>query len=50
MEAVIQAHKKEYGVKPDVIASAPCRFHLMGDHTWFFRDKTFLWGLIYLFM
>lgn len=40
MEAVIQAHKKEYGEKPDVIATAPCRFHLMGDHTWFFRDKT----------
>ncbi len=40
MEAVIQSHKKEYGVKPDVIAQAPCRFHLMGEHTWFFKDKT----------
>lgn len=45
MEAVIQAHKKEYGVKPDVIVSAPCRFHLMGDHTWFFRDKTLSMGV-----
>ncbi len=40
MEKVIEEHKKEYGQKPDVIAYAPGRFHLAGEHTWFFRDKT----------
>ncbi len=37
---VIDCHKKEYGEKPDVIAKAPGRFHMLGEHTWFFRDKT----------
>ena len=40
MEKVIEAHAAEYGSKPDVIASAPGRVHLIGEHTWFFRDKT----------
>ncbi len=40
MDKVINEHLKEYGVKPDVIAVAPGRFHLAGEHTWFFRDKT----------
>ncbi|MCI7440338.1 MAG: galactokinase [Spirochaetia bacterium] len=40
MEEIIEAHKKEFGTKPDVIARAPGHFHLAGEHTWFFRDKT----------
>ena len=40
MDAVISAHKQEYGQKPDVIAQAPGRFHLIGEHSWFFKDKT----------
>lgn len=40
MDKIIKAHKAEYGVKPDAVASAPGRFHLCGEHTWFFRDKT----------
>lgn len=40
MEKIIESHKLEYNVKPDVIATAPGRFHLLGEQTWFFRDKT----------
>ncbi len=40
MDDIIQAHREEYDAKPDVIAKAPGRFHLIGEHTWFFRDKT----------
>lgn len=34
------AHESEYKEKPDVIAAAPGRFHLIGEHSWFFKDKT----------
>ncbi len=40
MEKIEKAHEAEYGVKPDVIISAPGRFHLIGEHSWFCRDKT----------
>ncbi len=40
MEKIIQEHKKEYECAPDVIATAPGRFHLLGEHSWFFKDKT----------
>ena len=40
MDEIISAHEAEYGVKPECIASAPGRFHLVGEHTWFFKDKT----------
>lgn len=40
MERVIDEHVKEYGKKPDAVAVAPGRFHLAGEHTWFFKDKT----------
>ncbi len=40
MDEVIRAHKNEYGEKPDVVAVAPGRFHLVGEHSWFFKDKT----------
>ena len=40
MEKVLNVHKEEYGENPDVTAVAPGRFHLIGEHSWFFRDKT----------
>ena len=40
MEKVIEAHKSEYECTPDVISTAPGRFHLVGEHSWFFKDKT----------
>ena len=33
-------HLQEYQVKPAVIAVANGRFHLIGEHTWFAKDKT----------
>jgi len=40
MKAVNDAHELEYEVKPEVVAKAPGRFHLIGEHSWFFKDKT----------
>ena len=40
MKAVNDAHKLEYQEKPDIVAKAPGRFHLIGEHSWFFKDKT----------
>lgn len=40
MKEVIEAHLQEYGKKPDVLVSAPGRFHLIGEHSWFCKDKT----------
>lgn len=40
MEEIKSAHEAEYGISPDVVAKAPGRFHLIGEHSWFFRDKT----------
>ncbi len=40
MKAVNDAHELEYGQKPEVVAKAPGRFHLIGEHSWFFKDKT----------
>ena len=40
MEQVVQAHIQEYSEKPDVVVMAPGRFHLIGEHTWYFKDKT----------
>ncbi|QTQ16389.1 galactokinase [Treponema parvum] len=40
MEFVNGAHKTEYEVLPDITVCAPGRFHLIGEHSWFFRDKT----------
>ena len=40
MKSVNDAHEFEYGEKPDVVAKAPGRFHLIGEHSWFFKDKT----------
>ena len=40
MKQVRGEHKQEYEVFPKVTAVAPGRFHLIGEHSWFFRDKT----------
>lgn len=40
MKVINDAHEVEYGEKPAVVAKAPGRFHLIGEHSWFFKDKT----------
>ena len=40
MEQVVNAHIQEYSEKPDALVMAPGRFHLIGEHTWYFKDKT----------
>lgn len=40
MEKAIAAHKREYETQPDVVVSAPGRVHLLGEHSWYFKDKT----------
>ena len=40
MESIKKAHSQEFGVKPEVVTVAPGRFHLIGEHTWFSKDKT----------
>ena len=40
MKAVNDAHELEYEEKPEIVAKAPGRFHLIGEHSWFFKDKT----------
>jgi len=47
MKAVNDAHELEYGSKPDVVAKAPGRFHLIGEHSWFFKDKTMSGQFVY---
>ena len=39
MKAVNDAHEAEYGTKPEIVSKAPGRFHLIGEHSWFFKDK-----------
>lgn len=40
MKIINDAHIAEYGNKPEITAKAPGRFHLIGEHSWFFKDKT----------
>ena len=40
MKVLNDAHNIEYGKKPDIVVKAPGRFHLIGEHSWFFKDKT----------
>lgn len=40
MEEIRSAHEAEYGAQPEVITTCPGRFHLIGEHSWFFKDKT----------
>lgn len=40
MNEVKEIHKAEYGTDPEIIVTSPGRFHLIGEHSWFFKDKT----------
>lgn len=40
MKILNDIHFAEYGVNPQIVAKAPGRFHLIGEHSWFFKDKT----------
>lgn len=40
MKILNDEHMSEYGHKPEITAKAPCRFHMIGEHSWFFKDKT----------
>lgn len=40
MKAINDAHLAEYGEKQEIVVKAPGRFHLIGEHSWFFKDKT----------
>lgn len=40
MENAQFAHESEYSKKPEVISVANGRFHLIGEHSWFCKDKT----------
>lgn len=39
MKVLNDTHNVEYGMLPDIVAKAPGRFHLIGEHSWFFKDK-----------
>ncbi|MCR4790568.1 MAG: galactokinase [Treponemataceae bacterium] len=39
-EKVRSIHKDEYCTQPEVIVSSPGRVHLLGEHSWYFGDKT----------
>ena len=40
MNEILRSHQEEYNQKAEVVFSAPGRFHLMGENSWFFKDKT----------
>ena len=40
MKVLNDVHNIEYGKNPDIAVKAPGRFHLIGEHSWFFKDKT----------
>lgn len=40
MKAINDAHFAVYEKKPEIVVKAPGRFHLIGEHSWFFKDKT----------
>ena len=40
MKKVIDVHTEEFGSQPEIVVKAPGRFNLMGEHSWFFHDKT----------
>lgn len=40
MKAINDAHLAVYEKKPEIVVKAPGRFHLIGEHSWFFKDKT----------
>lgn len=40
MKQVVEAHRTEFGEDPVIVVSAPSHMHLIGEHSWFFKDKT----------
>ena len=40
MKELLDYHKKAFDTMPEAAATAPGRFHLIGEHSWFFKDKT----------
>lgn len=40
MKAINDAHFSTYNTKPEIVVKGPGRFHLIGEHSWFFKDKT----------
>lgn len=40
MKKVNEAHESEYESLPEITVATPGRFHLIGEHSWFFKDKT----------
>ncbi|WP_318721568.1 galactokinase [Treponema sp.] len=40
MDEVNKAHKAQFGELPKLVVQTPGRFHLMGEHSWFCKDKT----------
>ena len=40
MKKVIDVHTEEFGSQPEIVVRAPGLFHLLGEHSWFFDDKT----------
>lgn len=40
MEKASRVHAEEYGLNPEIVINAPGRIHLVGEHSWFFGDKT----------
>ena len=45
MDLVKDIHKSEYGELPSVVVCTPGRVHLIGEHSWFFKDKTLSMGI-----
>ena len=40
MRLLNDIHAAEYGTSAQLVTKAPGRFHLLGEHSWFFKDKT----------
>jgi galactokinase len=40
IKEIDESHNVEFGSIPDVLVSSPARFNILGDYSWFFRDKT----------
>lgn len=40
MKEIFEIHEKIYGEPPKLAVETPGRFHLLGEHSWFCKDKT----------
>ena len=40
MKEIYAIHKEIYGDLPKLVIETPGRFHLLGEHSWFCKDKT----------